>query len=202
MEEILIQKIIPGDGIILMAFYKTQVELLRICMENLQRAKPEIGAELIRVRTVDGMQGSENHLIILDIVTTHAIGFVRQRNRINVATSRARDSMLIFGSIKTLWDIDKEKRPYLSEVISYYQDADLVGEVVPYDSAYLPLTYAAIDAMHEDEAMEEGEVLSEDVQMNEPPGDQTAEDAPSWGGQVGPAQGEDSADPSLTQIDW
>ena len=66
IEEILTQKVVPADAIIIMVFYKVQVELLRISVENFQRAKPYLHAELVRVRTVDKMQGSENHLLALD----------------------------------------------------------------------------------------------------------------------------------------
>ena len=210
VEEILTQKVIPAEAITIMAFYKAQVELLRISVENLQRTKPFLHAELVRVRTVDGMQGSENHLVILDIVATHAIGFLKQKNRVNVATSRARDSMVIFGSITTLWTVDKEERAYLTEVVSHYQDADLYDVVTPAVSPYLPQTYTSVENMQDDEGgdaweSEDGEVQDDDantewpttMQVDNPSEGQSHELSIAWGGETGPPD-EDTSTP----IEW
>ena len=151
------------------------MELLRISVENLQRAKPYLNAELIRVRIIDGIQGSENHLILLDIVTTHRIGFLRHKNRVNIAISRARDSMLIFVSLSTLiTNVRKEDRSYLTRVMTHYQDADLYDEITPTVSTYLPGTYESVEEVREDE-VEEGELRDENVGWGSTEGTQGAE---------------------------
>ena len=157
LQEVLRKKIVPGQHITIMAFYKAQVELLRIAIDNLHRAKPRLGANEVKVRTVDGMQGAENHLILLDVVSTHAIGFLRQRNRMNVATSRAKDSMMVFANVKTLMRFDKDKRPFISHLLDYYQHLKLDPRLKPSKGRYLPQTYTNVEAMYDEEAFDEDE---------------------------------------------
>ena len=59
----------------------------------------------IKVDSVDSYQGKENQIVILSTVRSMWPGFLRSDKRINVAISRARDALVIFGSGR-LW---KEK---------------------------------------------------------------------------------------------
>lgn len=55
----------------------------------------------IKVQTVDNYQGEENDIILLSIVRSNKsrkIGYLKIENRINVALSRARIGMFIFGN--------------------------------------------------------------------------------------------------------
>ena len=55
----------------------------------------------IRVFTVDNYQGEENDIIILSLVRSNnenKIGFLKIPNRVNVALSRAKKGMYIFGN--------------------------------------------------------------------------------------------------------
>ena len=61
--------------------------------------------EWIKVDTVDSYQGKENRIIILSTVrqnNSKTTGFLRADSRVNVAVSRAKDSLIIFGSVN-LW---------------------------------------------------------------------------------------------------
>ena len=56
---------------------------------------------LVKVTTVDNYQGEENDIIILSCVRSNAqnkIGFLAETNRINVALSRARLGLYVFGN--------------------------------------------------------------------------------------------------------
>ena len=77
LENILTKKVMSTEHII--AFYKAQVELFRISIDNLHRAKLSIAADKVKIRAVDGMQGAENHLILLDVVATDATVFSDKR---------------------------------------------------------------------------------------------------------------------------
>ncbi|KAG0457372.1 hypothetical protein HPP92_022529 [Vanilla planifolia] len=61
----------------------------------------------VKVSTVDGFQGSEEDVIILTTVRSNtygSIGFVSDRNRTNVALTRARHCLWILGNGSTLSD--------------------------------------------------------------------------------------------------
>jgi len=57
----------------------------------------------IQVNTVDSYQGQENDIVILSTVRSDGkIGFLRNANRVNVSLTRARNSLIIIGNVKTL----------------------------------------------------------------------------------------------------
>lgn len=57
----------------------------------------------IEVDTVDGFQGSEADIVLYSTVRTHGgISFLLDRQRLNVACSRARENLVFFGSAKFL----------------------------------------------------------------------------------------------------
>ncbi|WVN90408.1 uncharacterized protein L203_105644 [Cryptococcus depauperatus CBS 7841] len=62
--------------------------------------------ELVEFNTVDGFQGQEKDIIILSCVRSgpnlHRIGFLKDIRRMNVALTRAKSSLFIFGSASTL----------------------------------------------------------------------------------------------------
>eukprot|EP00300_Choanocystis_sp_HF-7_P016710 c19503_g1_i4.p1 GENE.c19503_g1_i4~~c19503_g1_i4.p1 ORF type:complete len:774 (-),score=164.69 c19503_g1_i4:67-2388(-) len=82
--------------------YRRQLSLLR------DKIHAEIGgswARWIELNTVDSFQGREKDVIILSSVRADAkegIGFVANKNRLNVAITRAMSSLIIVGSVATL----------------------------------------------------------------------------------------------------
>jgi len=60
--------------------------------------------DFISVNTVDSYQGQENDMVILSTVRskTWQLGFLKDDRRLNVAITRARHSLIIFGDEKTL----------------------------------------------------------------------------------------------------
>jgi senataxin len=58
----------------------------------------------VRISTVDGFQGQESDFIILSCVRGHTktVGFLADKRRMNVALTRARDSLWILGNFETL----------------------------------------------------------------------------------------------------
>ena len=86
----------PGVGV--MSMYAAQVEALRAGLGT-------IGAGGLRVDTVDGFQGREEEVILLSTVRSNGegrVGFLSDWRRLNVALTRARSALLIFGSADTL----------------------------------------------------------------------------------------------------
>lgn len=100
----------------ILTFYKAQVEKLSEMIDveiksgtlshlgNFRKAREN----MTWVGTVDGFQGSEADIVILSLVRnnpgvgTSAIGFLRDRRRMNVALSRAKQKLIIIGSLPFL----------------------------------------------------------------------------------------------------
>jgi hypothetical protein len=102
-------------SLVILSFYKAQVVKLseRIDAEirngpltHLAGFVPATGGKWIS--TVDGFQGNEADLVILSLVRNNAgagasaLGFLRDRRRMNVALSRAKSKLVIVGSLTFL----------------------------------------------------------------------------------------------------
>ena len=64
----------------------------------------------IEITTIDAFQGREKDLIILDITGTskHTLKFVGNRNRLNVAVTRARKKLIIVGNYRSIANGSKD----------------------------------------------------------------------------------------------
>ena len=91
----------PLVGIICM--YSRQRDMIREMVQGEQSLSLHYGN--IKINTVDSYQGKENEIIILSTVrnnTRGETGFLKTLSRVNVALSRAKESLVIFGSSR-LW---------------------------------------------------------------------------------------------------
>lgn len=92
--------------------YTQQVRCLRRLFENLELEKPKIGS-------VEEFQGQERQIIVISTVRSTSklfdddrkfqLGFVRSKKRMNVAVSRARSVLIIFGNPHLLQKDDNWK---------------------------------------------------------------------------------------------
>lgn len=95
-------------SVMVITFYKAQEKLIRdIFAEFGITERPEADATrgTLRITTVDQAQGSESDIVILSCVRSNAersIGFVSNRNRMNVAVSRARERLIVIGDVRTM----------------------------------------------------------------------------------------------------
>lgn len=60
------------------------------------------GDARVRCNTVDSYQGQEADIVVFSCVRTRALGFLSDERRLNVALTRARESLLIVGSAELL----------------------------------------------------------------------------------------------------
>ena len=83
--------------------YKVQTQYLRQQIRRREEFKPY--RQVISVNTVDGFQGQERDIILISLVRSNEngqIGFLSDLRRINVAMTRARMKLIIFGDKTTL----------------------------------------------------------------------------------------------------
>jgi len=103
-----------GKTISVITFYKEQFRKLMDVGDLLGLVKVEkkdgrenrrFAHDGFRIVTVDAAQGSEADIVVLSCVRCNRrgdIGFVKDRNRMCVALSRAKEQLIIVGSAKTL----------------------------------------------------------------------------------------------------
>jgi len=84
-----------GNKIVIITLYKAQQRLLELMLAEQKLIETPI------VMTVDSAQGSEADIVILSLVRsndTNNIGHARDRQRINVALSRAKHRLIVVGN--------------------------------------------------------------------------------------------------------
>ena len=77
---------------------------------NLKRemSKNKVFFEGVRVTAVDNFQGEENDIILLSLVRSKRIGFLKSANRVCVALSRAKKGFFIIGNATLLAEKDPD----------------------------------------------------------------------------------------------
>ncbi|CDW82429.1 UNKNOWN [Stylonychia lemnae] len=100
-----------------------------------QKNSPLDPIQYVKVVTVDNYQGEENDIIILSLVRSNLqnnIGYLKVNNRVNVALSRAKLGMYIFGNSECILKcIQKSVDSYeylWGEVILYLKDQGYFGD--------------------------------------------------------------------------
>ena len=90
---------LKGRSVGVIAFYAAQVTALKKAFKRLRcRNKPSV-----TISTVDGFQGEEKDVILLSMVRSSTdIGFLKDTRRLNVAITRPRHHLLVFGKHMTL----------------------------------------------------------------------------------------------------
>ena len=96
---------VPDCSIFIISFYSAQVRAIDDVLKKLPAAKQAL-LKGVTVHTVDSVQGSEADVIILSIVRCNApagatLTFIRSRQRLNVALSRARKLLVVCGHLPT-----------------------------------------------------------------------------------------------------
>jgi len=98
--------------------YKAQVRLLRKYMRNNKMLKPL--RHQITINTVDGFQGQERDVILISLVRDNAsgsIGFLNDLRRMNVAITRAKMKLIVFGNAETM-----AKTKFYEKLVEYFQE--------------------------------------------------------------------------------
>ncbi len=98
--------------------YKAQVQYLRRLIKSEAWLRPI--REFFTVNTVDGFQGQERDVIFISLVRANEngqIGFLSDLRRMNVAMTRARMKLMIFGDASTL-----SHHPFYRKLLAYIEE--------------------------------------------------------------------------------
>uniref|UniRef100_A0A146LZK9 Helicase sen1 n=4 Tax=Lygus hesperus TaxID=30085 RepID=A0A146LZK9_LYGHE len=74
----------------------------RALIANIMKDRRDRALDGVVVNTIDSFQGQEKDVIILSCVRTKRIGFLADRQRLNVALTRAKRCLLVVGNFKAL----------------------------------------------------------------------------------------------------
>lgn len=119
------------------AMYSAQVKLIIQAIQRHPFEYPEHREGLLKmlrgnIGTVDSFQGSERDIVLLSLTRSNEeekVGFTSETSRLNVAFSRARDDLMVFGDSSTVIENnpDEESREFFTVV---RQCIDTHGQIV------------------------------------------------------------------------
>eukprot|EP00854_Cymbomonas_tetramitiformis_P012492 gene12492-14757_t len=102
-------KVVNAKDVGVITPYAKQRQLLATATDSWKGSSKKKAAvnlpDGVEVKTVDGFQGREKEVIVLDTVRCNdkgSIGFLKDERRLNVAITRARKLLIIIGSMVTL----------------------------------------------------------------------------------------------------
>ncbi len=138
------EKKVRGEtGVITM--YRPQGKLLRKNLRKLRTEDDSEKAELMNalrgnIATVDSFQGSERkdvHILTTRSNDRDAVGFLQNVSRVNVAFSRAQDSMTVYGDSRTL--IEGNPDPWSAAYFQIaYETCKKLGRVIDLSESVRP----------------------------------------------------------------
>ncbi|KAF3337672.1 putative helicase MAGATAMA 3-like protein [Carex littledalei] len=174
-----------GPHVAVISPYRYQVKILR---DQFRATFGEHVDQVVDINTVDGFQGREKDVVLFSCVRANegkGIGFVSDFRRMNVGITRARSSVLVVGSAKTL-----KQDEHWSNLVKSAEERNNLFEVPKPYAAFFgddKLDEMRVKKLHEMEqrkaqAMEGGNDPMEKVQpMNVENGDNNAEEEVPFG---------------------
>jgi hypothetical protein len=166
VEDMIDKGVVSPGQVTILTFYRAQAKLYRQGLRNLAIAHPNMFA--VQVRTVDSMQGNQAPFVLLDVVTTSKLGFMRMRNRVNVACSRAMDGLAIVGDIDGIMKDKPHLRRHFGNVFNHVKK--LRAEITypdPTLSQYLPKSLKREDILDQENTFIEEVKDSEQAKASE-----------------------------------
>lgn len=125
---------ISTDDIGIISPYKLQVKIIKAKFEKHGLIPPKVGS-------VEEFQGQERNVILVSTVRScpqtiqrdihHLLGFVRSPQRLNVAISRARALLVVFGNA----DLLQREEYWRKVIIMAYKNGTYFGEPLPSEIA-------------------------------------------------------------------
>lgn len=159
------KKIVQSHEVLIMTFCRAQVRMYQQALRSWSMENPAMID--VRALTADQMQGSQAPFIIMDTVVTTRLGFLKLRNRVNIACSRAQDGLMIVGDSKQVLNLGSGLRRHFGNVFSYiirsggrYEP----GRISEKRNQYLPPTFDKTLRVTKADRVDQGANASKDVQ--------------------------------------
>ena len=112
---------LKGLDIGIITGYSGQKELLR---KSIKATGLDKIASKIDINTLDAFQGRENDIIIYSTVRTRdSIGFQKEKERVNVAFSRAKKLLIVCGDKNFFYNFDDQDNKFV-EIIDYISEGE------------------------------------------------------------------------------
>jgi hypothetical protein len=168
-----IYQIDPKDITILSPYKGQKLELA----EQLKLRLPDVNIQ--HLETVDSIQGGENEVVILDLTAAHEhhggiLGFLKDWSRMNVALTRARSALWIFGNLDA-WSseievmaADEKTQKWALLMVDLMNRGDIVQFYSPKDrrNNFLPATREESEAGYKTWSREIEHVAEDDKSYN------------------------------------
>ncbi|KAI9840209.1 MAG: Tripartite DNA replication factor [Sclerophora amabilis] len=138
----------PSD-ICVLTLYQGQYKIYKSVFRQLSKE----GYENINLRKVDGFQGGEASIVILDLVFRGAPGFVKDPNRLNVGLTRHRDALIVIGHIHSLERAKEWDKRYLRNLATTFLETQQLSKI--YDTG-LAEHEAITNSIRQDQREKEG----------------------------------------------
>lgn len=120
--------VLPSLDIGIITGYRGQKDLVRKSVNNSGYDRIAKG---IDINTLDAFQGRENDIIIYSTVRTKiSIGFQKEKERVNVAFSRAKNLLIICGDMDFFYKFDDPDNKFI-EIIDYICEHEEECLVIP-----------------------------------------------------------------------
>ena len=113
----LLQAGVRASEIAVITPYSAQARLLRTLITD----------PAVEIDTVDGFQGREKEAVVISLVRSNAkgeLGFLTDTRRMNVAMTRARRNLMVFGDSATL-----ANHEFYLRMLNYFEQQDAYGTV-------------------------------------------------------------------------
>ncbi|RVD85226.1 uncharacterized protein DFL_003553 [Arthrobotrys flagrans] len=120
----------PANKISILSSYSGQRALIRDIINHRCAKNPLFGTPA-HITTIDKFQGEQNDYIIVSLVRTRRVGYLRDMRRLTVGLSRARLGLYILGRLET-FQICYELRDAFSRLLRFPTKLELTtGEMWP-----------------------------------------------------------------------
>ena len=116
---------VDPSRLVVLTGYALQKREIQRCFEKEARNTNATQLKEIEVATIDEFQGNERDIVILSLVRTDKPGFMSLCNRIIVALSRQKLSLIIIGRLKVFDSV-----PEWKTIISHLQDTNAIWPVL------------------------------------------------------------------------
>ena len=125
MEDLKQSDELNGKDIGIITGYSGQKDLLRKSV----KASGYDAIATIDINTLDAFQGRENDIIIYSTVRTRdSIGFQKEKERVNVAFSRAKKLLIVCGDMNFFYNYNDPDNKFI-QIIDYINEHDQCGVI-------------------------------------------------------------------------